>query len=148
VHDALVVRLREGVGDLAGDVEYPIDIERSALDQRRNGRALDVLHCDVAHPAPFVLDFAGFVNHRNVGMVERRRRAGLGQQACPLVSGRTLVKRFEGNNALEVQIFGAVDVTHATGPQLVQHAIMRQHLADHGVIMTHRISVEISTRDR
>ena len=40
----------ERVGDLLGDVEGALDVEGTAADERRDGRALDELHRDVAEP--------------------------------------------------------------------------------------------------
>jgi hypothetical protein len=83
-----------------------------------------------------VLDLAGFVHHRDVGVAERRGRAGLGQQPLRgIVAGRAGAKRLERHDTAQLQIFGAVHVTHAAGAEMFEHAIVRQRLADHRPII-------------
>ena len=75
------------------------------------------------------LAFAGLadlVNRADVGMIERRRRAGLDQEAC---LGRRLDaemrrEKLQGHEALEPLVAGLVDEAHAALAEQVEHEVL------------------------
>ena len=77
----MTLRLRERVGNLLGDVERGVEIDRCAPRQLRERRPLDVLHRDVVDPVTRVRALADLVDDRDVRVIERRRGARFGEQA-------------------------------------------------------------------
>ena len=76
---------------------------------------------------------ADFVDRADVRMVERGRGASFAAE--PLHRGVVLREVFgeelERNAAAEAGVFGLVDHTHASAPELAQDAIVRNQLVDH-----------------
>ena len=81
---------------------------------------------------PFVL--ADFVDGADVGMVQRRGRAGFAAEALESlrVLGRIVRKKFERDEAAEQRVFRLVNDTHATAAEHFRDAVVRDGLADHG----------------
>ena len=77
VDDPLPVRFRKRGRDLADDGERGLEVERLALQPGGQRLALDVLHGDEAVP----VRIADVIYGADVGMVERRGRLRLAQQA-------------------------------------------------------------------
>ena len=129
--DSLLVRGGEAVGDLRGDVQDAAVRRRPAAQQRPQVRSLDMLHDDVRRAAVG----ADFMDGDDVGMIERRRRAGLAgeaRQALP-VAGETLRKDFDGHRAAQRRIARVVDFSHATRPERPDDPVRPERFARRAV---------------
>src|SRR5262249_1536845 len=74
------------------------------------------------------------VNRADVRMVQGRGGSGLALKSLHrmVVLGNFIGQEFESDLATEPGIFGLVDHTHATAPQFLQDAVVRDGLAEHG----------------
>jgi hypothetical protein len=140
------------VGDRLDDVQDAVEIERPEAGQRGDGRALDVLHRDVADAAAEMLDFAGLVDDGDVGMIESGGGARLGEQTLGRVGlDRIDPEGLERDVPAQSQILGAVHVAHAAGTESFEDAVVRKRLADHPFIITQEsqgIFRPLTRRDR
>ena len=128
----------ERVGHLLGDVERALDPERTVAEQGRDGRALDELHRDVAEPLRSALDLAGLVDDGNVRVIQRGSCACFGQQAGATGFFRPAprAQHLERDDPAELEILGAIDIAHAARAEVLEHAVVREGLADHHAIIT------------
>src|SRR5262249_62397073 len=92
--------------------------------------SFEELHDDERLP----LVFPNVINGADVGVVECRSSPSLTLEALQglFVSGEFLRQELQGNLAAEPGVFGLVHDTHATATQLLQDAVVRDDLADHG----------------
>jgi hypothetical protein len=113
VHDALLVRGGERVGDLDRDLEGPGEGQGALLQSLGEGLAGQVLH-DEVHPAALLADV---VEGADVGVGDGRDRAGLVLEAGPRhgVGGHVGGQHLERHHALEAGVEGPVDLAHAPG---------------------------------
>ena len=123
------MRRRERVGDLQCVVHDAIDREAAGLDGRGERRTVHVLHDDelsVATPAELV-------HGHDVGVVEPGRGPGLAENARPRlrVVHRVGGQDFDGDDAAEDGIAGAVDGAHPTFPELFLDLVVAERGADH-----------------
>ena len=95
--------------------------------------AVQKLHGD--ERMTFVL--ADFVDRADVGMVQGRRSTRLAPKAFESlrVLGKFVRKKFQGNEAPELGVFGLIDHTHAAAAELFDDAVVRDGLADHVQIL-------------
>src|ERR1035438_6695641 len=77
---------------------------------------------------------ADFINGADIGMVERGGGACSPAEALERLGLRSDVfgKEFEGDEPSQVDVFGLVHDTHAATAQLLDDAVVRDGLADHG----------------
>ena len=110
MHNAALVGVRGGVGNLRAKAQHMCDGHPSMRNQSIEGLAVNELHRDEGAS----LNLADLVNRANVGMVERGGRAGFSQEKRPglLVAERVCWQDFEGDIPVEPVIMGAVDHTH------------------------------------
>jgi ribosomal protein S16 len=73
VNNSRAVRHVEGVGNLRSEIHQLLDRHRLSLDTRLQRAAFEVLH----HNVVAVVILSDVVDRADVGMVERRRCAGL-----------------------------------------------------------------------
>jgi hypothetical protein len=111
VKDAFAVRGVERIGDLDGQPENGLDIQRLACDKLFERLPLQVLHGDKR--LAFVL--AEVVDGADVGMVERRSGACLTLKTFQRlrVRGELFRKKLQGYMTTEVQVLSLVDHTHS-----------------------------------
>jgi len=76
---------------------------------------------------------ADFVNRANVIMIEGRGGFGFVDEALLFLLGMAEMwrEKFEGDEAVELQVLGFVDDAHATAAELFNDFIMGDDLADH-----------------
>ena len=93
------------------------------------GGTVEVLHDDVG--AAFLI--ADVVDGADVGMVESGGGAGFALEAAQSlrVAGDLVGEKFEGDEAVEASVFGFVDHAHAATAEFLEHAVVRDGLANH-----------------
>ena len=135
VDDAFGVSGVERVGDVDGDFEKAIEREQAGAEEGFEIRAFEILHDDVGEA---VLR-ADFVDGADVGMVERRGGAGF---AAETLEGLRIVggfgrKKFQRDEAAELDVFGFVDDTHASATNAFENAVTGQGSAKERIDLGH-----------
>jgi hypothetical protein len=136
MNDAFLVCGIQRVGDLHTDLEDGLDCKNAPGDTFLKRFALEQLHHDERLP----IVFPNFVNGTDVRMIQRRSSTRLAAEALERL--RILVerfgKKFEGDAAAELQIFGGIDHTHATTAEPFKNFVMRNGLAGHQMVAAAR----------
>src|ERR1700677_4672918 len=102
MHDGFVMRGFEGVSNLPRDIEGFFERNRSLRDVLRQRRPFDQLHHEVVWP--------DVVKRADVGMIQRRNRAGLSLKAIGELLGRNL----DGDVAIQSWVARLPHLAHAT----------------------------------
>ncbi len=128
--DSLAVRGVEGVCNFDRQSEQAFELHRLAVDQVFQGLAAETLH----HDEQISLVLADLVDGADVGVVQRRRCAGLAAEAFEGlgVLGRDVGEEFQSDETAELSVFRFVDDTHPAATEKFEDAVMRDSLADHG----------------
>ena len=131
VQDAARVRGVERVGNLHGQPQQQADLERASVDLARQRAALEQLHRD--ERAALVL--VHLVDGADVGMVQRRGRARLAQEALGRlrIVRAVLRQELQRHAAGQLDVLGQIHDAHAAGAERVEDAIVRDGLADHRI---------------
>src|SRR5256886_9500542 len=76
-----------------------------------------------------------FVDGANIGMIESRRRARLPAKAFQglRISRKMIGKEFEGHETPQLGILSLINHTHPAATELLQNAVVRDGLTDHGL---------------
>ena len=92
--------------------------------------AIEILHGDKR----LAVLLADVVNGADVGMVQRRSRLRLALKASEglRISGHFIRQKFERDKAVQARVFRFVNHTHTAAAQLVDNAVVRNGLPDHG----------------
>ncbi len=141
VDDALAVGLGQPAGHLLGDVGRLVHRQRPALDLAAQGLAVVAGHGEVE---PAVLGLAHLEDRAEVGVVERRGRprllqeAGLGHRVARQLRRQEL----ERHRAAEPGVLGLVDHAHAAAAQELQDAVGADRPAGEGVAGLRRAPAE------
>ena len=115
VDDARIVRDRQTVGDLAGDLDHARGLQPLPLDRAVERLPGDELHDD-ERPAVQVADV---VDGDDVRVVEQGRQPRLARQAL----GRDAVRRqlvgdeLDGDEPAQARIARLIDLSHAAGSE-------------------------------
>ena len=131
MHQTLAMRFRERAGNLLADVEHAIGTDRRAAGQSCQRRPVHVLHRDVRDAPSLELDFARFVDDRDVWMVQGRRGPCLSQQPASAVVAGGVAEHLQRHDPAQLQVLGPIHVAHAAGGDPIENAIVRQQLANH-----------------
>ena len=112
MHDARAVGLRQPLADLRGDVDGVVQRQRSPLDPLLQRLARVVRHHEVELA---VVRFVDLVDRADVGVVQRRRRFGLLEEALlgRLVAGQIGRQDFDRHLTVKARVVGRVDDPHA-----------------------------------
>src|ERR1700751_3705743 len=99
------------------------------------GHTIQELHCDER----LVLMLPNFVDRADVGMIQRRSRAGLATEAFERlrVTRDVIGKKFQSDEAAEFGVFSFVNNAHATAAKLFEDAVMRNSLPAERVRICH-----------
>ena len=130
VDDSLAVRGFEGVGNFDGQGEQAIEFHRPALI--RCFRVSPLRHSITMKrwpscwPISWMVQMLGWFRDEAARASRRKRSRAWGSWAAS--SG----KKFQGDEAAELGVFGFVDHTHAAATEQFEDAVMRDGLADHG----------------
>ncbi len=135
MNDALVVRGGEGVGDLRGQSQRIVGRDRPALDPIGQGLTLEQLQHEVVD----VVVVADVVQRADVRVIEVRDHPGLALEALPglRLIGKMPRQYLDRDHAVETCVARAVDLAHSPLADLLDQAVVGQHLAGlyrHGVL--------------
>ena len=113
-------------------------------DHVLQGHALEILHGDKR----LAVLLANVVNGADVGMVQRRSRLRLALKAAERlgIPGHFIGQKLERDKAVQARVFGFVNHTHPAAAQLVDNAVMRNGLADHGLANLNLVDHECAGR--
>ena len=130
---AVVVGFLEPLGHLDAKVNQSVDVERALPDQRRQLAAFEIGHGDEGLP----VDLVDLIDGANVGVIQRRRRAGLAKESGLGVrrAERLGGKEFERNKPLQAQILGFIDNPHPAFPEFFEDFVMGYGLPDHSSVV-------------
>src|ERR1700689_66600 len=86
------------------------------------------------------LVLADVIDGADIGMIEGRGRLGFATKASQgkLVAQAFAGKELQGDRAMKANIFRLVHYAHSTTTQLLDNAVVRDGLADHGRDVTRR----------
>ncbi len=130
VHDAALVRVREGARHLDEDLTDLARGERAARGQHgRQWLAAQKLHDEIDHPA----GFADAVNRDDAGVLELGGRTGLALEPLDelLVEREGERQDLDGDFAIELGFLGLEDDRHPAAAQLVEDFVLLFELLAH-----------------
>src|SRR5262249_52898738 len=131
VHEALLVREREGPSDLDPELDRALDGERAVPSEE----LLEVLPGDILEDDERTAPVLAAVDHGDDVLVrEASHELGLSAEALDDVGvrGEPLVEDLERDGALEHAVMGAEDARHAAGAdELLELVTLRDHVAGH-----------------
>ena len=121
MHDAVLVRRVQGLGDLSRDGRRLVNGQLPVRDPIRERRALDELHDQRMHASRLFEP----VHDRNVGMIQRGENLGFAMEARePVRIGSERVgEHLDGDITIETRVAGAVDLAHTPGPQRAEDLV-------------------------
>jgi hypothetical protein len=129
VNDSLGMRRIERIGDLNCQRENRVSLHRTVADAMFQRHAIQKLHDDKR----LLILLSDLINGTDIRMIQCRRRLRLalepGQRLR--VVGDIVRQELQGNEAVEFNVLGFVDNTHAAAAELLHDAVMRDSLADH-----------------
>ena len=129
VNNAMGVSGVESIGNLDRQVQQLGQGQAALADALPERRSVEKLHRDEA-PA---LRLTHFVDHANVGMIERGSRPRF--PAEPFQHRRVLRdqlrQKLERDHPPQLGVFGLVNHTHPAAAQLFDDPVMRESMADH-----------------
>jgi hypothetical protein len=133
MHNAGHVCCVQCIGDLDAKFQDVPQLHGTLFNLVLEGLSLQEFHGN--KDLPLVL--ANLINSANIGMVERRCGAGFPLKSCECLTvlGQLSGKEFQSHKATEFDILSLVDDTHAAAAELLDDAIVRDSLADHGVAL-------------
>ena len=128
--DAFGMRRVERIGNFDRERQQRVQLHRTPGDHVLQGHAIEILHGDKR----LAVLLANVVNGADVGMVQRRSRLRLALKAAERLGilGHFIGQELEGDKAMQPGVFGFVNHTHPAAAQLVDNAVMRNGLPDHG----------------
>src|SRR5271170_6652708 len=128
MNDAFSMRRIEGVGDLDGEGQELLDIERPAGDAMLQRQAVEALH----HHKGAVVFLANVVDGANVRMIQGGGRFGFAAKTFERlrITGDLFGKKLESDEAIEASILRFVDNAHTSTTEPLDNAIVRDGLAD------------------
>ena len=93
------------------------------------GHAFEKFHRDEG----LTVVLADFIDRADVGMVQRRSRAGFPPETFKRVgiAGHVSGKELKGDKAAQAGVFGLVDYAHASAAEFFDDAVVRDGLPDH-----------------
>ena len=134
MNNALGMRGVESVGNLRLQARATVSFSTGLpADVVLQGHAVQKFHGDEC----LAVLLANVVDGADVGMVQRGRGLGfaLKTSECLRVAGNFLGQELEGNEAMQPRVLSLVDHAHPAATELLDDAVMRNGLADHGVAL-------------
>jgi hypothetical protein len=96
------------------------------LEHLVEGQAVDMLHDDAGGHAAIVIG----IQDRDVGMVEFGLDTRFVEEALPgRAAGIQVLEHLDDGDAAEAHVFGPVDITHASGPEKGNEAVLTDDLS-------------------
>src|SRR5580658_6166065 len=129
VDDSLSMRGIEGIGNFDGERENHFRFQRMPADAVLQRHAVEILHDDEG----LTFAFVNLEDHADVRVVQGRRRLRLTLEAGQSlrVPGDLIGEKFQGDEAMQLDIFSFVDDTHPPAAESFDDAIVGDGLADH-----------------
>ena len=129
MNDAFHMGGFECVGDVDGDGDNSICIERMGGDQVFQRCAIQKFHRDEL----LSVMLADLVNRADIGMVQRRSRLCLSLEAHQRqgISGYVIRQKLQRDKSVQGYILGLINDTHAAATEFLDDAVMRDDLIDH-----------------
>ena len=114
---------------LAGNLDGVLDLHRAGSDDLVEALSLDKGHGDEG----FAIGLVDFINGADIGMIERRGRLGLTNEAAVgvLVLEQVGSEELQGHETVELCVLGLVDHAHPALADFLDDFVMRNGLADH-----------------
>src|SRR2546425_2966616 len=130
MNDPLRVRRIQSISNLNSQLQHLLVGKRLAGDAMLERLSLQELHDDEGL-AWLLLDL---MNHADVGMVECGGGSGFALESLErrLIARHLFRQEFEGHQPAELCVFGLVDHAHTAASELLQDAVVRDGLANHG----------------
>ena len=130
VDDASSVSGVECVGDVNRQTEQNIGVDGFSGDAILQRHPVQKLHGDERFP----ILFTNIKDHANIRVIQRGGSLGFslepGQRLR--VAGHILRQEFQSDKAMQSRVLGFVDHTHPATAELLDNAVVRDGLADHG----------------
>jgi hypothetical protein len=110
--------------------QYLLDLQRLATDAVFERHAFQILH----RYKRLTILLPDFVDRADVRMVQCRRSTSFTPKALQRlwVFCKIIGKKFQGNEAPKLGVFGFVNDTHPAAAQLLDDPVMRDDQPDHG----------------
>ena len=130
MNDAFGMGGIERIGNLDGEPQQRVQFHRTPRDQILQGHALEILHGDKR----LAILLANVVDGADVGMVQRGSGLGLALKAAERrgILGHFIGQKLERDKAMQPRVFRFVNHTHPAAAQLLDNAVVRNGLSDHG----------------
>ena len=115
MHDTRLVRLRQGIRELGGDLKGLLQPRPPALQLVPKGRAFDDFHHDIE----LAVALADVVDRDDARMIQRGQRSGflLETPDGGGAGGRLDAQDLDGDIPAELRVPGAIDLSHAAGAE-------------------------------
>ncbi len=129
MHDALVVRGCERVGEGRGTPDHAVHRHPALGDEAVEGLAFDKLHGEEVN----ALGFFNREDRDDAGMIEGGQGLGLAAEALQAirVCGHRGRQHLERHVAAELRVGGAIHLAHAAGSDSCRDAVVGECPADH-----------------
>ncbi len=134
VNNAFDVGGVERIGDLDGQLQQRVGLERARADGVLESEAVEKFHGDEGLRLVFLGQvLVNFVNGADVGMVQSRGGLGLTLKAGEglRIFSDSIGQEFQSHKAVQLEVFRFVDHAHAPAAELLDQAVVRDGLADH-----------------
>ena len=117
------------LGDIDGEYQQTLQLERPPLDAVLQGVAFEELHCDIGS----AVLVANVVEDADVRVIQSGSSPSLLLKTAgsSRVVSDVVVQEFERDKAAEADVFGLVNHTHAAAAQFLQDAVVGNGLAEH-----------------
>ena len=128
--NALAMGFVERVGNLDGIAQHLIQRQRAFLQMLRQGFTFDVLHHEIVGSVLM----ANIVENADVRMIQTGNGSRFALEAlAKLLPARVVVwKDFDGDDAVETRIAGAIHLTHSSRSNAGENFVGTQTLASRG----------------
>jgi len=132
MNNAACVRFVQGVGNLRRNRERLAQIWQMSLELRSQGFPFNILK---DYEAVIAL-LPDLVDSADILMIESGGGFGFSQQTLfgALIGRDFCWEEFNRDFPVEPLVLSQVDLAHAAAPELLDDAVMRDGLADHGVV--------------
>src|SRR5208282_3026851 len=128
----------ECVRNLDGERQDQFSVQWATTNAVLQREPVQKLHSDET----FAFVFADFVDGADIGMIQGGSRSSLAAESFKRlrVLRHILGKELECDKSAERGVLGLVDNTHPTPAELVDDAVVRDGLADHGLADQKRLA--------
>ena len=130
VNDAFDVGGVQSVGNLDGQAEQNFRLDGLSGDAMLQSHTVQELH----NEERMAVMLPDLMNRADIGMIESRGRLRLPLETsqCWGISGDLVRQELQGNKAMQGDVLRLVHHAHAATAQLLDDAVVRDGLADHG----------------